>query len=108
MSISPENKKVFYLNNFDTDYYLTKIEVGENKIKMSRIKSRFYRRKIETRTYVVDIVDNSNIKNALICYRRYNFEYEMKRRERIHKNRKKIEKILFVSMFIGGIAIVLL
>lgn len=104
MSISPENNKIFYLNNFDTDYYLTKIEVGENKIKMSRIKSKFYRREKQTRTYILDGI---NVKEALIRYREYNIEYELKRREKIHRNRKKIEKVLFVGLIIGSIAIVI-
>lgn len=101
MSITPEN--IIYLNNFYTDYYLTKIEIKNNVIKMSRVK-KIYKYELSTRKLEIR---NSNLKEALIRYKLYNFDYEIQRRQKIYKQRDKVEKGLMVAFIIGAVVICL-
>lgn len=101
MSITPEN--IIYLNNFYTDYYLTKIEIKNNVIKMSRVK-KIYKYELSTRKLEIR---NSNLKDALIRYKLYNFDYEIQRRQKIYKQRDKVEKGLMVAFIIGAVVICL-
>jgi hypothetical protein len=101
MSITPEN--IIYLNNFYTDYYLTRIEINNNVIKMSRVK-KIYKYELSTRKLEIR---NSNLNEALIRYKLYNFDYEIQRREKIYKQRDKVEKGLMVAFIIGAVVICL-
>jgi hypothetical protein len=103
MSITPENNRTIYLNNFYTDYYLTKIEINNNVIKISRIK-KIYKYELSTRKLEIR---NSNLNEALIRYKLYNFDYEIQRRDKIYKQRDKVEKGLMVAFIIGAIVICL-
>jgi len=70
---------------------------------MSRVKKiykyEFSSRKLEIR--------NSNLNEALVRYKLYNFDYEIQRREKIYKQRDKVEKGLMVAFIIGAVVICL-
>jgi hypothetical protein len=104
MSITPENNRTIYLNNFYTDYYLTKIEMNDSVIKMSRIK-KVCKYEIQSRKLQVT---NVTLDEALRRYRTYNFDYELKRKDIIYKQQKKVEKGIMVGFIVGAVVIICL
>lgn len=110
--VYPENLNVIYLKNFITDYYLTKIEIKDKIIKMSRVKKLFnIERKSRTLTIqksdIPEFIIMNEVDYALMIYRRYNFNYENQRREKILKNNKKNEKYI-IPLVVGMTALIIL
>ena len=111
--IHPHTSNVFYLNNFYTDYYLTKIMVDDEYIKLMRIKKRFCTESIH-RLFTIKISDipdtilTTNINYALMKYRVYNYNYEIKKREKNAKKQKNVEKLIFSIMVGVSVLIVII